>query len=139
MKRLLFLMLLNLPFTTFAHDMGGELGEPASATDYYMIYCSTDGTEIPDKLYFQLTSTSPSNAPLISAQIAKDTFATSVTDLINGDANSSRVAEIIGGEGAYRVTVNKNKVGKASYAFVYHCESNNGEHTETTDTTLQSQ
>jgi len=137
MKRFLFLMLMSLPVCGFAHDLSGDLGEAASATDYMMIYCSADGSITADKLYFQLSNDSPGSAPLVSAQITKNNFATNITDLINGDANSSRVAEIAGGQGAYQVTINKNGVGKASYSFVYHCESNEGEHAETTDSSLQ--
>ena len=115
------------------------LGEEVSATDYIMIFCSADGSIPADRLFFQLTSDSPSSAGLVSAQIAKDNFVTNVTDLINGDANSSREADVNGGSGVYRVTVTKNKAGKASYSFAYHCQSNEGEHAITDTTTLQDQ
>ena len=148
MKRFLFLMLMSLPVCGFAHEGSGVLGDPedkandvgdaAAISDYIMISCKADGSIPADKLYFQLTSNSPADAPfLVSAQIAKDNSATNVTDPINGDVNPSRQVVVNGGEGMYRVTINKNGVGKASYSFVYHCESNEGEHAETTDSSLQ--
>lgn len=139
MKRFLFLMLLGLPVSTFAHDLNDELAEPASSTDYLMVYCSADGSISADKLYFQLSNDSPANAPLVSAQIAKDSFATNVTDLISGDSTPSRAVEVNGGAGAYRITVNKNGVGKVNYSFVYHCESNQGDHAGTDTVSLQDQ
>lgn len=139
MKRFILLMLVGLPLNAFAHDWSGNLGEDVSATDYIMIYCSADGSIPADRLFLKLTSDSPAGAPLISAQIAKGSLVTNVTDLINGDTTSSREADVAAGEGVYRVTVNKNKVGKVSYSFAYHCQSNSGEHSETNATTLQDQ
>lgn len=131
MKRFIFLMLMGLSFNSFAHDWSDQLGASASATDYISISCTIDGSLVPDKLFFQIISNSSTGTPLVSAQIAKGLYVTNVTDLISGDAISSRFAEIKGGDGAYRITVNKNGTGAIAYSFVYHCENANGEHTDT--------
>ena len=140
MKQLALLCLSGMPFVIQAHDFSGNLGESVAATDYLLVSCQADGSITADKLYFQLTSESVgASQPLISAQIAKGNLVTNVTDLSSGDFIPSRNAEIAGGQGIYRVTLNKNKAGKAAYSFVYHCQSNSGEHAETNTIILQDQ
>lgn len=140
MKRLVVGILASLSLTTQAHDFSGSLGESVNATDYLWVNCKADGTITADKLYFQLSSESPATSlPLVSAQIAKGNAVTNVTDLANGDSQPSRGVELVTGEGMYRITLNKNRAGKMNYSFVYHCQSNSGEHAETDTLMLQDQ
>lgn len=124
MKRVLFLMLIGLSFNSFAHDYSGVLPAEISAVDFLGVSCNTDGDMIPDKMYFKISS--PDTTPLISAQVTKGDFVTNITPSRGG-------VEIHKGEGLYRITVDKNGVGVASYSIEYHCESS-GNHTETTIT-----
>jgi hypothetical protein len=123
MKRFIFLMLMGFSLNGFAHDDGGVLGEDASAVDYFVVSCSADS----DRMYFGISTSN--TTPLLSAQVAKGNFVTNVTPARGG-------VKIIQGSGGYRITVDKNDVGKVGYSFEYHCE-NNGEHTETNITRLQ--
>lgn len=124
MKRFIFLMLMGLSFNSFAHDYSGVLPADASAVDFLVVSCDADGEMIPDKMYFKISS--PDASPLISAQVAKGNFATNITPSRGG-------VEVRQGMGEYRITVDKNGAGIASYSIEYHCESG-GEHTETTIT-----
>ncbi|MDD5229210.1 MAG: hypothetical protein PHN45_05510 [Methylococcales bacterium] len=124
MKRFIFLMLTGLSFNSSAHDYSGVLPAEASAVDFLGVSCNADGDMVPDKMYFKISS--PDTTPLISAQIAKGNFVTNMTPNRGG-------VEIYQGEGLYRVTVDKNGTGVASYSIEYHCESG-GDHTETTIT-----
>lgn len=117
MKHFLFLLLMGLASNSFAHDASGVLADEVSAVDYYVISCSLDS----DRMYFKISSAS--KTPLISAQIAKDNFATNITPSRGG-------VELLNGGEDYRITISKNGVGSIGYSFEYHCE-NGGEHTET--------
>lgn len=114
---------MGLSLNVFAHDDGGQLGEESSVVDYFMVSCSADS----DRMYFKIST--PIAKPLLSAQVVKGTFATNIPTSRGG-------VEILQGGGNYRITVNKNGVGKVGYSFEYHCE-NGGEHTETDITRLQ--
>lgn len=122
MKKILFLLLAGFSFNSFAHDYSGVLPAETSAVDFLVISCDIDNGLIPDKMYFKINSSN--TAPLISAQIAKGNFATNMTPNRGG-------MEIYQGAGEYRVTVDKNGAGIASYSIEYHCESG-GDHTQTT-------
>ncbi len=123
MKRFIFLMLMGFSFNSFAHDDGGILGENADAVDYFIVDCSADS----DRMYFNISTST--TKPLLSAQVVKGTFATNIPTSRGG-------VEISQGGDSYRITVNKNGVGKVGYSFEYHCE-NGGEHTNTNITRLQ--
>lgn len=122
MKGFIFLLLAGLSFNSFAHDYSGVLSEDVSAVDFLVVSCSTDGVMVPDKMFFKISS--PDAKPLVSAQVAKGNFVTNITPSRGG-------IYVQQGEGEYRITVDKNGAGVASYSLEYHCESG-GEHTETT-------
>lgn len=125
MKKILFLLLMGLSFNSFAHDYSGRFYDESvntSAVDYLIVTCSVDGEMVPDKMFFKISS--PDSKPLVSAQVAKNNFVTNVVPSRGG-------VEIAQGAGEYRITVDKNGAGVASYSLEYHCESG-GEHTETT-------
>lgn len=117
MKQFLFLLLMGLSFSGFAHDASGFLAADKSVVDYYVVSCSFDS----DRMYFKISAAT--KTPLISAQIVKDNFATNITPSRGG-------VELLNGAGDYRITIDKNGVGAVGYSFEYHCE-NGGEHTET--------
>jgi hypothetical protein len=129
MKRFIFLMLMGLSFNSFAHDESGFLDADMSAVRYITVDCVNDGAILQDKLSVQLTSNAAVGMPLISAQIAKDSYVTNITDLINNDGKPSRLVEINKGAGEYRITVDKNGTGIVDYSLEIHCmSSETGEH-----------
>lgn len=131
MKKIILTLLVGMSFNSFAHDERVVLGADVSEMKQIFITCESEGDILQDKLYLRLTSNAPANAPLISAQIAKGNFVTTVTDSINNDGNPSRAAEIKQGDGMYRVTVSKNGQGSGvvDAALEIHCISSvTGEH-----------
>lgn len=129
MNKILFLLLAGVSFSSFAHDERVVLGADVSEVKQFFISCESEGDILQDKLFFQLTSNSSASSPLVSAQIAKGNFVTTVTDTANNDGKPSRAAEINQGAGMYRVTVNKNGTGVADASLEIHCLSSvTGEH-----------
>lgn len=122
MKKIIFLLLAGLSYNSFAHDESGVLSAEVSAVNFLVISCDVDNDLIPDKMYFKISS--PDVTPLVSAQVSKGNFVTNMTPARGG-------VEIYQGAGEYRVTVDKNGSGVASYSIEYHCESG-GDHTQTT-------
>ncbi|MEQ1529422.1 MAG: hypothetical protein ABL925_08905 [Methylococcales bacterium] len=123
----IFGALLLCPMYLSAHEGSGILGKSASATHYYQIDCGTGSAH----LYVEVKSKGTATAPIVSAQLSKDSFAMSTTDPKNTDALPSRGLQLDAGDGGYHVTISKSKPGIAKYAFQYHCKNSNGEHTET--------
>lgn len=123
MKNVLFLMLLGLSLNSFAHEDGGILAADVSAVDYYSVECGADS----DRMYFNLSSSV--TTPLINAQVEKGNFVTNISPSRGG-------VEIFEGGGSYRITIDKNGVGKVGYSFEFHCE-NGGEHTDTSIVRIQ--
>jgi hypothetical protein len=119
-----------------AHDMSSSLAVQASASDYFQVSC-LDDEAVTELLFFRLTGSKSAAAPVVSAQISKGSQATNLT--IDSKTGFSRGVEVHGGGGAYYVTVNKSKAGRAGYAFDYHCQSASGIHTGTETVTLQNQ
>jgi hypothetical protein len=136
MKKFLFLALLSLSSNSFAHDFSSQLGDPKSCeandiscTDYIYISCDN----LTDKVHIEISGSKSVTAPIISAQIFKDSQAKNIT------TQGTSSVDFQGGGGAYKMTINKNKTGVVNYALVYHCEDANGEHTETDLNELQNQ
>lgn len=129
MKKMLFLLLAGVSFNSFAHDERVVLGTDVAEVKQFFISCENEGDILQDKLYIQMTSNSSTATPLVSAQIAKGNFATTITDLANNDGKPSRAAEMKQGAGMYRVTVDKNGTGNADVSLEIHCLSSaTGEH-----------
>ena len=129
MKKILFLMLISLSFNSFSHDFSSQLGNDISSTDHLYISCDN----FTDKAHIEISSSKSTSAPIISAQIFKDTQAKNIT------SQGMSSTDIQGGGGGYEMTINKNKIGIVNYALVYHCQDANGEHTETDLNELQNQ
>jgi hypothetical protein len=121
MKNFLFLALISLSSNGFAHDFSSRLSNDISSTDYIDISCDN----LTDKIHIEISGNKSAGAPIISAQIFKDSKAKNITT-----QGASRV-DFQGGGGAYNMTINKNKIGEVNYTLVYHCEDANGDHTET--------
>ena len=121
MKNFLFLALISLSSNGFAHDFSSRLSNDISSTDYIDISCDN----LTDKIHIEISGNKSADAPIISAQIFKDSKAKNITT-----QGASRV-DFQGGGGAYNMTINKNKIGEVNYTLVYHCEDANGDHTET--------
>lgn len=121
MKNFLFLALISLSSNGFAHDFSSRLSNDISSTDYIDISCDN----LTDKIHIEISGNKSAGAPIISAQIFKDSKAKNITS-----QGASRV-DFQGGGGAYNMTINKNKIGEVNYTLVYHCEDANGDHTET--------
>ena len=129
MKNFLFLALISLSSNGFAHDFSSRLSNDISSTDYIDISCDN----LTDKIHIEISGNKSAGAPIISAQIFKDSKAKNITS-----QGASRV-DFQGGGGAYNMTINKNKIGEVNYTLVYHCEDANGDHTETDLNELQNQ
>ena len=139
MKNFLFLALISLSSNGFAHDFSSRLSgskpedsckpNDVSCTDYIDISCDN----LTDKIHIEISGNKSAGAPIISAQIFKDSKAKNITT-----QGTSRV-DFQGGGGAYNMTINRNKIGEVNYALVYHCEDANGDHTETELKELQNQ
>lgn len=121
MKKIILLLLAVISFNSFGDDLSAVLPEETSAVDFITLSCEEEEGLVPDKLFFKITSSSVK--PVVSAQIQKGNFVTNVTSSRNG-------VEIKQGAGMYRVTVDKNGAGVASYSIECHCESGNV-HTQT--------
>ncbi len=145
-QTLLAVSLLALAGNASAHDQSGDLGNAASATDYYVVTCSNDGSGAPYQLYFDLTDLTKNSAPVVSAQVTKDLMAATTSDLVDTDTAAGPAIILRGGAAApgkgsgpgnYFVTIDKSKAGLEKYHFTFHCQTQNGDHTGTDITTLQ--
>ncbi len=132
MKHFLFLILTSMSFNSFAHDYGSQLGNDISSTDYLYISCD----DLTDKVHLEISSGTSVSAPVVSAQIFKNSKA---VNIITKGATGTNTVNFQSGGGAYMMTINKNALGVVNYALVYHCEDANGNHTETGLDVLQEQ
>ncbi len=136
------LMLLGLARGVSAHTQSGALGDAASATDYYQVTCSNDGTGAPASLSMQVQDAAPPAAPLVSVQVRKALVIANTTDPADGDAGLSPIVHVNGGAGVYDVLVDKSGAGAETYTLTFHCmtgPNGTGTHTGTGIVTLQSQ
>jgi hypothetical protein len=114
-----------------AHEQLGALGAGAKKTDYYEVSCFNDGTGDAGHLAVLITDLVPAASPLVSVQVIKGQLAKNTTDPVDGDATSSPEMKVIGGNGAYKVIVDKTGADAENYSLDYHCETSTGDHTGT--------
>lgn len=137
MVKALMLLVAMIVFSCVAqaHDYSSDLGQDKSATDFHSISCG-NGT---DYVYFNIVSFEPSSSDiLVSAKIiGENTF--SVTDSLSADMNKSVEIAVPTKTDSVLILVSKNKAGNVSYTIDFHCQSANGNHTETDLSTLQNQ
>lgn len=126
---------LGITPTVFAHSQGGTLGTSASATDYYTVTCSDDGSGPPAALVAQVQDLAPVNAAaLVSVTVNKGNATVHSTDNgTDGDAVASPLVSVSGGAGVYNVYVAKSNTGAETYTLTAHCNTAGGVHTGTSD------
>ena len=126
-----------------AHTQAGSLGSGASATDYYQILCSDDGTGPPASLAIQVLDSAPAAAPLVSVQARNGRELASTTDPTDGDPSASPLVFVNVAAGVvYDVLVDKSGVGGENYVLTFHCltgPNGTGLHTGTDLVTRQNQ
>lgn len=138
LSNILARILFTLAITGFAsiasaHNEAGSLGDDATATDIYLVYCE-EGTE---RLEASIADTDPDMTPLVSVTISKTGSATS-TDPIDSDGEYSPAIQLAEGDGQYALTVSKSDFGAENYDVQFHCMAG-GIHTETIIQMIQNQ
>lgn len=125
-----------------AHTQSGSLGSDASATDFYQVTCSDDGSGAPASLAVQVLDASPVAAPIVSVQVQKGLLLTNSSDPVDGDTAASPLVSVNGGAGVYDVLIDKSAAGAETYTLTYHCMTGadgTGSHTGTSITVRQNQ
>lgn len=147
-KRAIVFMMAAFGFTAkaVAHDQIGALGNEASATDHFLIICSTDAGGESDLLEVSVfDATEGQGGGKVSAVVQRESVARTASDPFrvdenfNHDKNFGPLTAISAGNGAYNVMVHKLKEGPKNYVLQYHCKTNGGLHTGTALTILQDQ
>lgn len=122
-----------------SHTAGGPLdfsGVGASATDLVSVDCFNDSNGEADHLVAQVEDLSPPVPGLmVSLQITKDNKMINTTDTISSDGSASPAVNLHGGNGSYRISVNKTGPGVRNINVTYHCETSSNVHTGTSDLT----
>jgi hypothetical protein len=106
--------------------VAGTLEADASATDYFKVTCSDDGSGAPASLVARVRDDLPSAAPMISVQIQRATSATNSTDAVDGDATPSPLISVDGAAGVFDVFVDKSAAGAESYTVEFTCMTDDG-------------
>ncbi|HTO52721.1 MAG TPA: hypothetical protein VMR50_04975 [Myxococcota bacterium] len=125
-----------------AHTQTGALGAAASATDFYQVTCSDDGSGPPQSLILQIQDTTSGSAPLVGVQGQRGSQTTNSVDPTSGDTNPSPQTYVNGTSGVFDVVVYKTGAGADSYTLTYHCYTGlngTGVHTGTTIVVRQNQ
>jgi hypothetical protein len=125
-----------------AHGQTGSLGTAASATDYYQVTCSNDGTGPPASLAVELLDLAPVAAPLVSVQVKRGSLLVNASDPVDGDGAGSPVVAVNGGAGVYEVLIDKSAAGADAYELEFHCTTGangTGLHTGTAIGIVQNQ
>jgi hypothetical protein len=141
-KRVIVFIMAAFGFTTnaVAHDQIGALGEDGSATDYYLVTCSTDAGGVTGQLetyIYDPTTTQGGGKISVVSQFGN--AATTASDPVRTDTNPGPPAYLPGTDGTYNLFVHKLKAGPKNYLLSYHCLSSEGAHTGTALITIQDQ
>jgi hypothetical protein len=138
----IIIMMAALGFTTnaVAHDQIGALGEDGSATDYYLVTCSTDAGGVTGQLEtFIYDPTTTQGGGKISVVSQFGNAATTASDPVRTDTNPGPPAYLPGTDGTYNLFVHKLKAGPKNYLLSYQCLTSEGVHTGTALITIQDQ
>ena len=122
-----------------AHTGGATMdseGVSATFTGLAVVTCSSlDG--IPTDYFTAsiIDHSSPVEGLLVNLQLLKidKGMAVSISDNVSGDSGSSDSIVLRGGNGVYYMMVNKTDVGARAFEIDYHCMSDTGLHTETSE------
>ncbi|GAB6068290.1 hypothetical protein JCM13664_16090 [Methylothermus subterraneus] len=138
MKRLLWSVLLGWAGLSLAHDVTNiplplfPQSPDAQATDMADVICADDGHGPTGFLFVQVRDDSPPvPGLLVNAQVIKGNQAANVTDQVSGDGLYSEPIVLRGGDGVYRMLVNKTGPGGRVFSLIYHCMTAEGVHTGT--------
>jgi hypothetical protein len=141
-----FLAAMAIPLVAapaaLAHTQDGSLGDAASATDYYQITCSDDGSGVPASMMAQVLNRGPAAATGVAVLIHRGISATSTLDPTGGDSTVSPLVSVNGADGVYNVFVTKAGTGAVNYTLTFHCTTGangSGLHTGTTIVFRQNQ
>jgi hypothetical protein len=121
MKLLHLLVLLAFASTASAHTQTGSLGAAATATDYYQVVCSDDGSGPPASLVVAIEDVSPVATPVVSVQVQRGALVANSSDATDADGSASPLVAIDGGAGTYEVLIDKSATGTESYVLTFHC------------------
>jgi hypothetical protein len=110
-------------------SLPGTLEAAASATDYFQVTCSNDGSGEPASIVAEIRDEPPVADPLPSVQLQRGAVATNTTDATDGDAGASPLAFIDtagSGSGVFDVFVDKTAAGVESYTLTVTCMTGAG-------------
>lgn len=125
-----------------AHGQSGNLGTPASATDYYEVTCFDNGAGTPGSLELAIRDAAPGAIPTVNLQGHRGLSLRSVSDGIAPDILPSPSIFVNEGAGSYFVLVDKSGPGAKFYELTYHCwtgPNGTGIHTGSALVTRQSE
>lgn len=137
MKRLLLAGWLGWAGSGIAHDVTGIPlpfvgGDTPQATDMAEVICGDDGHGPTGFLFAQVRDDSePVPNLLVNLQVIKGNQAANTTDQIASDGQYSEPIVLAGGDGVYRMLVNKTGAGRRVFSVVWHCMTQDGVHTGT--------
>ncbi|BAW80169.1 hypothetical conserved protein [Candidatus Nitrosoglobus terrae] len=139
----LIVIALGWSINVFAHNQIGTLGDPASATDFYMVQCSTDSGGVTGRLYTQIldgTTTAGGGKISVVSEFNGDNIidATTASAPVR-DGQNGPASILPGADGIFLMFVHKLKEGVKDYNVTYHCQSSEGVHTGTSIQTIQDQ
>lgn len=107
-------------------------GDNSQATDMADVICGDDGHGPTGFLFVQVRDDSgPVPGLMVNAQVIKGNQAASVTDPISGDGQYSEPIVLAGGDGVYRMLVDKTGPGPRVFSLIWHCMTQDGQHTGT--------
>jgi hypothetical protein len=118
--------------SAFADTRAATLGGSASASDYYQVTCSDDGSGPPASFSVQVSDAPPVAAPIVSVQVrafrpalpsppTPAYAARNSTDPSDGDAVSSPLVFVNFGAGTFDVFVDKTAAGSEDYVLTFLC------------------
>ncbi len=138
MKRLLLSLWLAWAGNSLAHDVTSiplpmfPESPDAQATDMADVTCGDDGHGPAAFLFVQVRDdTGPMPGVMVNAQVIKGNQAANVTDPISGDGQYSEPIVLAGGDGVYRMLVDKTGPGQRVFSLIWHCLTQEGVHTGT--------
>lgn len=126
-------ILLGYAGITSAHDLLNQtIGATLSATDYFQVTCSNDGTG--DAAYLAIrVNDDTAGASILSLQVKKGLLVKNTTDVTGANGVYSPVLYLMPpvgqGNGVYDVFVDKTTAAARQYDIQYHCMTSGNLHT----------
>lgn len=115
-------------------------GNDPHATDMADVTCFDDGNGPTAALFARIRDRSePVAGLLLNLQVIRGNSATNTTDTVSGDGEFSEAVLLPGGDGVFRLLVNKTGFGARSFEVEWHCFTGTNVHTGTEITVRQVQ